>query len=155
RGLPVALVALFVLLLPAMLRLGQRWTRRRRVGKGERPADAAWDEVIATARDLGAGGDDAETARAFATAVSERAAFGDGEARVALFELRDAVERERYGPDAASPASATDLLRDVASVRAALLADAAPAVRARAMLAPRSLFDAARRAFGERPSLGA
>ncbi|MBM7830192.1 transglutaminase-like putative cysteine protease [Agromyces cerinus] len=155
RGVPVAVIVLLVLLLPAMLRLGQRWTRRRRIAKGERPADAAWDEVIATARDLWAGGDDAETARAFAASVAEREAFGGAEARAALFELRDAVERERYGPDAASIAAAPALLGDLATVRAALLADAAPAVRARAVLAPRSLIDVARRAFGERPSLGA
>lgn len=155
RGVPVALIVLFVLLLPALLRIGQRWSRRRRIARGERPADAAWDEVIATARDLGAGGDDAETARAFAASVAERAAFGDAAARAALFQLRDAVERERYGPEAASTAAATALLADLANVRVALVADAPPVVRSRALLAPRSLFDVARRAFGERPSVGA
>jgi hypothetical protein len=152
----VALVVLLVLLLPALLRIGQRGSRRRRIARGERPADAAWDEVIATARDLGAGGDDAETARAFTAAVAERAAFADPAARSALFELRDAVERERYGPDVAPTVTAPALLADLANVRAALVADAPKAVRTRALLAPRSLFDAARRrAFGERPSLGA
>ncbi|MGW9629156.1 transglutaminase family protein [Agromyces sp. NPDC055520] len=161
RGLPIALVAVLVLLLPALLRLGQRAARRRRVVKGERPADAAWDEVIATARDLGAGGDDVETARAFAATTAERAAFGDPSALAALIALRDAVERERYGPEPGvgvglgAGAEAAELQANVARVRAALLDDAAPMERVRAALAPRSLFDLARRAFSPRPSVGA
>ncbi|WP_157372786.1 DUF3488 and transglutaminase-like domain-containing protein [Agromyces sp. Root81] len=155
RGLSVVLVAVLVLLLPAMLRLGQRWTRRRRIAKGERPADAAWDEVIATARDLGAGGDDVETARAFAATAAEREAFGEAAALAALTALRDAVERERYGPETGSPPEASELQEQLDRVRAALLADAALSARAHAVFAPRSLFDAARRAFGERPSVDA
>ncbi|AWB95793.1 hypothetical protein DCE93_09050 [Agromyces badenianii] len=151
RGAPVALVVVLLLLIPAGLRLGQRWSRRRRLARGDRPADAAWDEVIATARDLGAGGGAVETPRAFAASLAGREAFGAAEPAAALTVLRDAVERERYGPDPGSPVDGTELRDALARVRAALLADATPPVRIRAVLVPRSLFDAARRALGERP----
>ena len=78
---------------------------------------------MATARDLGAGGGDAETARAFAARISEREAFaGDAAARTALLRLRDAVERERYGRAGASPGPG--LAEDLVAARTALLADA-------------------------------
>ena len=83
------------------------------VRRGERPADAAWDELVATARDLGAGGGDAETAarvRGPDRRRETRSRTTRRRARRSL-RLRDAVERERYGPAGASagPGLAEDL----------------------------------------------
>ncbi|WP_350349633.1 DUF3488 and transglutaminase-like domain-containing protein [Agromyces sp. G08B096] len=138
----LGVLALLVVLAPAALRLGQRWSRRRRARHGPGRAQAAWDEIRATARDLGAGGAETETPRAFAAHVAIRPAF-DGDAGAALAELRNAVERERYGPPAeADPARLTaDEIRDaVHDVRKALAADAPPAVRLRAVFLPASLL---------------
>lgn len=154
RGGAALLVALVLLVTPAAFRMSQRLTRLGRMRRGERAADAAWDELVATARDLGGGGGEAETPRAFAGRMGARPAFeGDAAARAALLRLRDAVERERYGPAGRTlgPGIAEDLL----TTRAALLADASGAERVRATLMPRSLFDRARRMLGDRPAPGA
>lgn len=148
----VALVAIAIVLVPAALRLGQRLTRRRRMRRGPEPARAAWDEVRASARDLGAGGPESETARAFAARVASRPAFdgeGGGDAGAALAELRNAVERERYGPPGEPPPGATRLTADelvdaVREVRSALAADTGAASRFRAVLLPASLLGAFR-----------
>ncbi len=153
RGGAAVLVVVLLLLLPAAFRASQRLARRGRVRRGERAADAAWDELVATARDLGAGGGDVETARAFAARIAERDAFDDARARSSLVRLRDAVERERYGP--AGSKAGPGIAEDLAVARAALLADARAAERARAVLMPRSLFDRARKALGDRPAAGA
>lgn len=154
RSGAVLLVVLVLLLTPAAFRASQRLTRNGRIRRGERPADAAWDELVATARDLGAGGGETETARVFAARIGERAAFeGDDAARAALLRLRDAVERERYGPAARAPGPG--IADDVVTTRAALLADASAVERARAVLVPRSLFDRARRLLGDRLAPGA
>ncbi|MDR5699987.1 transglutaminase family protein [Agromyces aerolatus] len=145
-GLALAVIAL--MLIPAGLRVGQRLTRHRRVLRGPGPAQAAWDEVRASARDLGAGGAEAETARAFTARIANRPAF-DGDAGAALAELRNAVERERYGPPGEPPPGAVrlppdELLAAVGTVRSALRADANAASRVRAVLVPASLLSAIR-----------
>jgi transglutaminase-like putative cysteine protease len=158
RGGVLALVVGLLLLLPSAFRLSQRLTRVRRIRRGERPADAAWDEFAATAIDLGAGGSGGETPRAFAARIAERVAFDDVRLRSAVVRLRDAVERERYGPvDVTSEpvASVATLLDDLAVVRAALLEDARAGERARAILMPHSLFDGVRKALGDRVVPGA
>ena len=68
--------------------------------RGERPADAAWTELTATARDLGVDVGIVDTPRAVASRIAGREAFADADARAALIALRDAVERERSGPTA-------------------------------------------------------
>jgi transglutaminase-like putative cysteine protease len=148
RGGLVALVVLVLLLVPAALRQSQRITRIRRVRRGERPADAAWDELVATTVDLGAGGADTETPRGFASHISERPAFDDARVQASLLRLRDAVERERYGPAPADIPDGPLLADDLAIARAALLADSGGADRTRALLMPRSLF-------GDRVATGA
>jgi hypothetical protein len=75
-----------------------------------------------------------------------------------VLRLRDAVERERYGPGDAAPApeaSVETLVDDLETARAALLEDAGGAERARAVLLPHSLFDGVRRVLGDRPAPGA
>ena len=153
----LALVVAALLLAPAAIRIGQRRTRIRRIRRGERPADAAWDELVATARDLGAGGGGSETPRAFAARLAQRPAVHDAEVGAALLRIRDSVERERYGPTAerGDGAPVATLAHDVAAVRSALLADAAAAERVRATLLPASLIDRARTALGERRMAGA
>jgi hypothetical protein len=148
----VALAVLVLLLAPAMWRVGQRAVRRRRVRRGIRPADAAWREAMATVRDLGGGAVDEQTPRAAAAALGAAPAFR-GAPGIAITTLRDAVERERYGPPpadgaaaqatarAAAPGGTAALVDALATVRAALMADAAPLDRVRAVLAPRSLLD--------------
>jgi len=154
RGGVALLVALVLLVTPAALRASQRLSRLARVRRGERPADAAWDELVATARDLGIGLGDVETARAFAARMGGRPAFaGDPEARAALMRLRDGVERERYGPSARSTGAAG--VEDLVTARTALLSDASAADRVRAVLLPRSLFERARRLLGDRVAPGA
>ncbi|WP_136709432.1 DUF3488 and transglutaminase-like domain-containing protein [Agromyces sp. H66] len=154
----VALVVAVLLLVPAAFRLSRRLARVRRIRHGERPADAAWDELAATAVDLGVGGSGGETPREFAARLTGREAFGDAAARAAVVRLRDAVERERYGPDGAgtpSAAASASLVDDLATARAALLADAVGAERARAILMPPSLVDGVRRVLGGRIARGA
>ena len=154
RGGALLLVVLVLLVTPAAFRGSQRLSRMGRIRRGERPADAAWDELVATARDLGTGLGDVETARAFAARMAARPAFAeDVVARGALLRLRDGVERERYGPvgRAAGPGIAEDLV----TARTALLADATAGERARAVFVPRSLFERARRLLGDRVAPGA
>lgn len=156
-----ALVVAGLLLAPALLRVVQRRTRFRRIRRGERPADAAWDELVSTARDLRVGGVDAETARAFAARIAVRGAFDDAGLRAALVRLRDAVERERYGPTPAERGGhgarerSIAAIADLRAVRSALLSEARAADRIRATLVPASLIDRARRALGERRLAGA
>lgn len=158
RGGVAALIAGVLMLLPAVFRVGQRLTRVRRIRRGERPADTAWDELVATAIDLGAGGSGSETPRALAARIARRDAFEDVRARNAVLRLRDAVERERYGPVDGVPvpgASVTSLVDDLTTVRGALLEDAVGAQRVRAILLPHSLFDGVRRVLGDRLAPGA
>jgi transglutaminase-like putative cysteine protease len=142
------MVAIVLVLTPAALRWAQRVLRRRRMRHGPAPAQAAWDEVRASARDLGAGGAETETARRFAARIAARPAF-DGDAGGALAELRNAVERERYGPpgpphEGAAVLPPDELVSAVAEVREALAADASAAARVRAVCLPASLLGAVR-----------
>lgn len=156
RGGVVALLVAGLLLTPAALRAGQRASRRRRIARGERPADAAWGEVIATARDLGVDVGIVDTPRAVAARLAARDAFGAEDAQAALIALRDAVERERYGPGDGRPGtSAAELLDDLDTTRSVLAADERTVDRMRAVFVPRSLIDRAQAAFGERPPASA
>ena len=154
RGGALLLIVLVLLVTPAAFRASQRLSRMGRIRRGERPADAAWDELVATARDLGTGLGDVETARAFASRMGDRPAFAeDAVASGALLRLRDGVERERYGPVGRRPGPG--IAEDLVTARAALLADATAGERARALFVPRSLFERARRLLGDRVAPGA
>ncbi|MCD2442479.1 DUF3488 and transglutaminase-like domain-containing protein [Agromyces sp. SYSU K20354] len=154
RGGVIALLAAAVLLAPAALRAGQRASRLRRIARGERPADAAWSELTATARDLGVDVGIADTPRAVASRIADREGFAADEAGAALIVLRDAVERERYGPALRTGVPDADLIGALETARAALADDERAVDRIRAVLIPRSLVDRAQAAFSERLSPG-
>ncbi|KQM83201.1 DUF3488 and transglutaminase-like domain-containing protein [Agromyces sp. Leaf222] len=165
RAAALLLAVLALLLLPAGLRVLQRATRRRRIRLGQGPADAAWDELIATASDLGIEGVQA-TPRVFAAYVGARPGFRDPATLDALVRLRDAVERARYGPDGvgvdagpategAGPNPRSGLLADLDLACRAMIRDASPRDRAIAVLIPKSLADRVRRASGIRTADGA
>jgi transglutaminase-like putative cysteine protease len=163
----LVMVALLIVTAPALARGLQRRLRLRRVRSGERSAGAAWEELVASAVDLGIAADARGTPRALAAMVSGRPAFGSEAAASALIALRDAVERERYGPDRAAAeatgdggdgsraASARRLADALDTARTALVADAPTADRARATFLPRSLLPNGRTAIGRRPLRGA
>ncbi len=162
RGAGIVILAVGLVLLPAGIRWGLRVGRRRRIRNGPMPADAAWREFAATAVDLGVAVDDRQTARALTADLLERPAFAapgespDGGPAAALQRLRDAVERERYGPP--GPVGAEEraaLGRDLAAVSSALRADATSGRRTEAALLPRSLRAAGRDALGRAVPRGA
>ena len=101
RGGVIALLVAAILLAPAALRAGQRASRARRIVRGERPADAAWDRAHRDGpRSRGRRRHRRHAARG---RVADRRARGvrrRRRRRAALIALRDAVERERYGPAA-------------------------------------------------------
>lgn len=168
-GAGLVLLALLVVLLPAIGRAALRAARRRGIRSGPSPADAAWRELTATALDLGAEVDDRRTARVLVEDLLARPAFAAGEggdAPAALRRLRDAVERERYGrvlrssapagePDAARAARRDALAADLGTASAALAADAGAARRVEAVLLPRSLRAAGRAVIGRTLPRGA
>lgn len=156
RGGVIVLLVAAVLAAPAALRAVQRAGRLRHVRHGRRPADAAWEELLASARDLGIRLEPTSTPRAAAAHLAEREGFVQPEAAAALALLRDAVERERYGPTRhADEASIARLTAALSRARAALAVGEPLSERSRAVLVPRSLVDRARPAFGERPAAGA
>ncbi|MET4157815.1 DUF3488 and transglutaminase-like domain-containing protein [Agromyces sp. PvR057] len=165
RAAALLIAVLALLLLPAALRVLQRASRRRRIRTGRGAADAAWDEVLASASDLGIAGA-ASTPRVFAAYVAARPGFREAEALAALTRLRDGVERARYGPGASSdgsvdaaagagPDSRAALLVDLELARRALSGDASRRDRLIAVLIPKSLADRVRRVSGVRTADGA
>ncbi|PRY50525.1 transglutaminase superfamily protein [Geodermatophilus tzadiensis] len=125
--------------------------RRRRLADGG-PA-ALWDELAATARDLGLPWDPAHTPRQQATALARTLgagrAPGAGVHRAGAPGAADAVGRLARAEEATSygrPGAATDpALRDaLAAARRGLVAAVPARVRVRALLWPASLGDAVR-----------
>ncbi|WP_144874127.1 DUF3488 and transglutaminase-like domain-containing protein [Microbacterium sp. 1.5R] len=124
--------AIVVLLLPALVRLFVRSSRRARARRGD--AGAAWGELRATMLDLGIAVSDAETPRMRAADLVREKRADDAGLRV----LTDAVERASY---ARSSAERTDVVDDaLALVLADLRRSASGPARVRAFLLPRSLF---------------
>lgn len=153
----VAAVALLILALaatPAVLRRRMRSKRLAVLRQGGGRAATAWTELRASALDLGLAVPPTETPRAFADRLRRTweeapGSVPDARAReaasVAVAELAEAIEQERYGPPIgrwADPA----LADDVTAVVAALSATAGRARRARAALVPVSLFEGRLRA---------
>ena len=149
RALGTALLVLLVLLLPAALRRRERRSRRRRAAEGPAPARAAWRELLAEARDLGAltGATPlrAQTPEAAAEALGGVAPAAVGPAT----RLARAVTEEYY-TDGASPGTA--VLADLDDAVAALRAAVPGPCRALCRLAPRGLAVGPRGRRHEPPS---
>jgi transglutaminase-like putative cysteine protease len=141
-GAVLAVVALVAT--PAGVRALQR---RRRLAAGT--AAAAWDELAATALDLGLPWDPWQTPRQIAARLSEclpgTASPGRGAHRSAGAGAREAVGRLARAEEAASYARAgsgpdpAELAEAVRTARRGLLAAAEPATRAWALLWPASV----------------
>ena len=107
-------------------------------------AEAAWQELVALARDYGYGLGPAESPAVF----TERLASGIPQAAGALDLLRRTQESAAYNrPTAAAPATGRSLAGALAEVEAALRSAAPPVARARARYLPASSL-----AFPARPN---
>ncbi|MFW3170689.1 transglutaminaseTgpA domain-containing protein [Geodermatophilus sp. CPCC 206100] len=138
---------------PAGLRALQR---RRRLATGS-PA-ALWDELSATALDLGLEGDPARTPRQVAARLAEAAGGGAHRAGSpgmtdAVAQLARAEEAASYARPGSAPAAGPELRAALATARRGLLAGASRSARVRALLWPPSLFAAARAAVTGRTRL--
>ncbi|WP_091944009.1 transglutaminaseTgpA domain-containing protein [Trujillonella endophytica] len=141
------LLAAALVAAPAAVRVLQR---RRRLAAGS-PA-AAWDELAATARDLGLPWDPWWTPRQVAARLGEtlprtpavgrglhRSGGGrDADARAAVARLAGAEESASYARPGSAPEPA-DLAQALRTARRGLLAAAEPRVRLRALLWPASV----------------
>lgn len=123
---------LVVLLLPALVRLSVRASRRGRARRGD--AGAAWGELRATMLELGIAVSDAETPRMRAADLVRDGRVGAEDARV----LTDAVERASYARSSAEKADAVD--EALGRVLADLRRSVSRPSRVQAFLLPRSLF---------------
>jgi hypothetical protein len=160
RTTGLVLAALALIAVPAGLRVLQR---RRRLSTGS-PA-ALWDELAATALDLGRSADPARTPRQVAEQLADAAAPGGGVHRQhrrqapmsgvagAVARLARAEEAASYARPGSAPAVGPELRADLATVRRGLLAAAPRAARLRALLWPPSLLAGLRTAL-PRPRWG-
>ncbi|MWV60471.1 transglutaminase family protein [Rathayibacter sp. VKM Ac-2754] len=130
---------LLLLLVPWLLRVVQRSLRRRAAARGS--TEAAWTELLASARDLGIPVEATATPRAQEALIAS--AVGSGEAREALRGLRQTLERVRYAPVASDAGSSWAASAQVVS---ALRAEAGVPRRVLAAVLPRSAFTPQRRA---------
>ncbi|KQQ00833.1 MULTISPECIES: transglutaminase family protein [unclassified Rathayibacter] len=129
---------LLVLLVPWLLRVVQRALRRRAAEGGS--TEAAWTELLASARDLGVPVETTATPRAQEALIA--ASLGGDEAREALRGLRRTLEHVRYAPFAAEAVSSWDAsTRVVASLRT----EVGVPRRVFAAVLPRSAFTPQRR----------
>ena len=136
-ALPAVTAAVLAVLLAAALtpmtwRALRRRRRLRRIRRREGAAQAAWDEIRDTARDVGWSAPDSETPRAFAA----RLGIVVSAQRELLDRVRDDVERTAFSAD---PTAVLDE-RAVIEVRRAILASADWRARVTAIVAPPSLL---------------
>jgi transglutaminase-like putative cysteine protease len=137
-GIGIALLALAVLLIPAVWRRARRRRRLRELSDEWGGATLAWDELRDTVRDLGWTAPPTETPRSFAERVV--AAVGGPQAEEAVLRLLGALERDAYGPPARRRAGG--LADDLETVLNAVEAQAGPLLRTKALLLPVSLLPA-------------
>jgi transglutaminase-like putative cysteine protease len=140
-------LAVLLLALPRVVRTRQR---RRRLGDHRLGpssddalvlADGAWEELCATARDLGIALPTQRSVREISGALRRRA-YGTTDAVRRLEQLTLFVERARYGrPFAVDPATRQAVVEAV-ELWSQLLNDSVPATRSRlAQVFPRSILD--------------
>ncbi|WP_460580038.1 transglutaminase family protein [Humibacter ginsengisoli] len=150
----VGLLILAMVLTPAVVRRRMRAKRLATVRQGGGTARMAWAELRASTLDLGLAAPPTETPRAFAdrlrrtwTDASGNApdASSQDAASLALAELVEAIEQERYGPPGGRWADPV-LADDVVTVVSALAATAGLARRMRATMVPVSLLEGRLRA---------
>lgn len=132
---------LLVLLAPAGWRMLRRQRRYRNIGRGRRPGEHAWAEVLNTVADLRLIGTDsqtpaprARTATALIEHLKDRDALTTGEAEAAR-AVADAAETERYSLSPPRPAPA-ELREHLRQVRQGLLSQASVGARLRARFLP-------------------
>lgn len=132
----VAVALLLAAVLPVTVRRWRRWRRLRAARDGD--TDALWQELSATARDLGYAWSSARTPRQVASWLG-RSGSGDP----ALRGLADAVESARYAPPNERAPSAdgrgAELVADLRRVETELRSRRRWFVRWRARLWPQSL----------------
>ncbi len=141
----IVLLAAAVVALPALLRARQR---HRRLADGS--AGALWDELAATAVDVGLRLDPSWTPRQAAAALGGVAAEPGGSAvRSAITRLARAEEAASYGP-AGWGAAGPELAVDLRTARHGLLSTAGRRARLGALLWPASLAASVRSGAAER-----
>ena len=154
-AVPAVPLGVLLLLSPRLLRARVRSLRRAAARDGGvRAPEAAWDEVRATARDLGHGWDDAATLRSQErhllrllgrTPVAARAAGRQepatvAEVHAAVARLTDAVERARFAVTWRPDAGGASPWDDALVVTSALLDRGRTAQRRRSTWWPSSLW---------------
>jgi hypothetical protein len=133
-GIGIPLAVLFLLALPALIRLATRRRRWLTAGGDVGLAHAAWLELTDDLADYGLACQPGETTRVVTQRVITAAAL-DAPAAQALKRVGSAEERARY---ALSPLPAAGLAADVLVVRRAVAATVRPRRRLRARLLPPS-----------------
>lgn len=128
------LLLLPLFLVPWLLRVVQRASRRNAAAAGS--SEAAWSELLASARDLGVRIDDRSTPRAQEALIADAGVEGM-QAREALRTLRRIIERARYAPRTEDHASTWSLASRVIAV---MRADAGVQRRLLAAVVPHSVF---------------
>ncbi|WP_431220966.1 transglutaminaseTgpA domain-containing protein [Leifsonia xyli] len=137
-GIGVGILAVAVLLVPAVWRRMRRRRRLRELTDEWGGASLVWDELRDTVRDLGWAAPPTETPRVFAGRIA--AAVAGTPAEDAVMRLLGELERDAYGPPTRRWAGG--LSDDLESVLAALGAQAGTALRIKAALLPVSLLPA-------------
>ena len=127
---PWGLLFLLLLFVPWVVRAVRRGERMRLVARGS--ASAAWDELRATADDLGIAMSDTRTPRQLSAGLADHL---DDTATAALARLRVALESEAFAETPGIPAT-----KDARAVARALRSSVPTHRRVLATLLPRSLF---------------
>lgn len=133
------LLAVVLLIAPALIRIRTRRSRTRLAGRSrDAPgAHAAWDELLDTATDLGLTSRQDETPRMLARRLAREAMF-DADSAVAVRDIALAEERARYAPESVTLSRSVDLAPPLRSARRALNRHAGRRQRLRARILPAS-----------------
>ncbi|SDU95039.1 Transglutaminase-like superfamily protein [Microlunatus sagamiharensis] len=129
-------VLLLLLAAPAVVRVRRRRARLDGEGPTDEQVEAAWAELRDTVLDFGGRWPEG-TPRAVGRELGQRL---DADDRADLGRVATLVERARYAPSLGGDSVTDDLPETTASLRQAIGAPAGPWQRARAFLAPASVF---------------